>query len=88
MSYLPCNCWAMDSSSSLRHCVTTERSLFRIAWSIVVVSLHHDLDAFAEQLEQVVLQPADRLLDLIFVLDRPGEKIGDPHPPQLAHRAA
>ena len=46
----------MDSSSSLRHCVTTERSLLRIAWSIVLISLQHDLDALGEQLEQVVLQ--------------------------------
>ena len=36
-------------------------------------SLHHDLDAFAEQLEQVVLQPGHRLPDLILVSSGPAK---------------
>ena len=35
---------------------------------IIAVSLQHDLDALGQQREQVVLQPPDRLLDLILGL--------------------
>src|ERR1022692_441702 len=32
MPYLPSSSWETESSSSLRHCVTTLRSLLRISW--------------------------------------------------------
>src|ERR1017187_1871024 len=34
MPYLPSSSWETESSSSLRHCVTTLRSLLRISWSM------------------------------------------------------
>src|SRR5712692_3633842 len=34
MPYFPSSSCEMESSSSLRHCVTTARSLLRISWSI------------------------------------------------------
>ena len=50
-----------------------------IANCLVHSLLHDDLDAFIEQLEQVVLQTGNSLLDLLFVVHRPAEEVGHPH---------